>query len=623
MPNKIKLSDRTRSFVVLLLTLAALPLLSQNTAYAAGDGLDTSFGTGGIETTTIGNGANIFSVAINSSGQIIAGGYSNPVSSNGFALARYDATGSLDTSFGSDGIQNTTIGTWGSAYSIAIDPLTRKIIAGGASHRTAFTVARYNENGTLDTTFGTNLTGIETTTVGTDAYIQSVAIDGSGKIVVGGYARIASRARFALARYNANGSIDTSFNESSPGSNDGGVETTTIGNNSYLSSIAIDSSGRIVAGGHSNSGTGYIFTLARYNETGTLDTTFGTNLNGIETTTIGNSSYIQSIAIDSSGRIVAGGYSNNGSGEVFTLARFSSNGTLDTSFGTGGVETTTVSDYGSNINSIAIDSSERIIAGGYSWDSNYASQFALARYGSNGALDTTFGVGGIITSVISNGGVSTSYNDAIYSIALDSSDNIVAGGWSRNGVDPYTFALARYLNPADPSNEITPAPSTKTAAQLALEARAARDLVVANATREIQVSLISGKPLTVGLLASADIFGASPKNIGEINKEVALLPASSHQNLNELTKIINKFAIVAKIADRQGYYISDLVNAGFVASDSEFKTSIMLQLRSLPTDQIDSPEKINAVVAAVTKKANDRKAAIAAAIARIQALTRR
>ena len=160
--------------------------------------------------------------------------------------------------------------------------------------------------------------------------------------------------------------------------------------------------------------------MACYTTTGALDNTFGTN--GLVSTAIGSVyDRIYSIALQSDGKIVAGGLNYNGSNNDFALARYKTTGMIDSSFGTNGIVTTAIGSVNDQIKSIALQSDGKIIAGGLSnIGSNY--DFALARYKTNGIIDSTFGTNGIVITAVG------SVDDIIYSIALQSDGKIVAGG---------------------------------------------------------------------------------------------------------------------------------------------------------------------------------------------------
>ncbi|MEJ5362064.1 MAG: delta-60 repeat domain-containing protein [Spirochaetota bacterium] len=383
--------------------------------------LDTSFGNGGIVTTPIGTGDDsTYAIAIQSDGKIVVAGFANLSSNNDFALARYNYDGSLDTNFGTGGKVTTNFSSnadFGQA--IAIDTYGRIVVAGYCnSSDLDFALARYYSNGSLDSSFGTN--GIVKTNFGSGGdTARAVVIDAYGRIVAAGDAFMGSNNDFAFARYYSNGSLDIGF-----GNN--GKLTTTIGSgHDSARAIAIDSNGRIVVAGYANNGTNYDFALARYYSNGSLDSTFGNG--GKIMTPIGSSDdYAYAIAIDSYDRIVVAGYAKIGSYSDFALARYYPDGGLDTSFGTDGKVTTPIGSSDDTAYAIGIDANGRIVVAGYVYNgSNY--DFALARYNPDGTLDTTFGNGGIVTTDFGVG------DDQAFCLAIDANGKIVVAGKARNG----------------------------------------------------------------------------------------------------------------------------------------------------------------------------------------------
>ncbi|MCG3117199.1 MAG: hypothetical protein LLH30_16135, partial [Candidatus Manganitrophus sp. SA1] len=123
-----------------------------------------------------------------------------------FNLTRYNTDGSLDTTFDTDGIVTTVLGTGSFAFDVAIQSDGKIVVAGyannGPSAQTHFNLTRYNTDGSLDTTFDTD--GIVTTVLGTNSFAQAMAIQSDGKIVVAGYANNGPSAQFHfnLTRYN-------------------------------------------------------------------------------------------------------------------------------------------------------------------------------------------------------------------------------------------------------------------------------------------------------------------------------------------------------------------------------------------------------------------------------------
>ncbi len=356
--------------------------------YNADGTLDTSFnGTGTVWTNFTGNTDTAYAVAIQADGKIVAAGDAVVVSQD-FALARYNADGTLDNSFSGDGKVITPIGTGpNSAYAVAIQS-DGKIVAAGMSANGLdydFTLARYNVDGTLDTGFGG--TGIVTTSIGVDDELLALAIQPDGKILGAGKSYNGSNPDFAIVRYNTDGSLDTSFGVM-------GIVTTGIGNSGDIAhSIAIQPDGRIVAAGETWSGAPsyYDFGIVRYNSDGSLDTSF--NITGKVVTPVGPILDIaNSVAIQTDGRIVAAGKSNyyitDSQYYGFSIARYNTNGSLDTSFNGSGKVITTL-DRASGAQSLAIQPDGKLVAAGYSFNGGSPGHFAVARYWANTCSTST------------------------------------------------------------------------------------------------------------------------------------------------------------------------------------------------------------------------------------------
>jgi uncharacterized delta-60 repeat protein len=244
-------------------------------------------------------------VAIQTDGKLVAAGSSNSGDFRfKFALARYNPDGTLDTTFGGDGKVTTRFATtsFGEAFGVAIQD-DGKIVAVGSSYLThaKFALARYNPNGTLDTSFGGDGKVTTAFAARSDAEAFGVAIQDDGKIVAAGDSFLQDRSKFALARYNPNGTLDTTFG------GDGKVTTrfATRGDAEAFG-VAIQDDGKIVAGGDSIVSHGK-FALARYNLNGTLDATFDGD--GKVTTAFATRSDAEAsgVALQDDGKIVVGG----------------------------------------------------------------------------------------------------------------------------------------------------------------------------------------------------------------------------------------------------------------------------------------------------------------------------
>ncbi|NQZ37720.1 MAG: T9SS type A sorting domain-containing protein [Crocinitomicaceae bacterium] len=330
--------------------------------------------------------------------------------SGGFSTYSFSqSAGTLDNTFGVGGKVITPNGT-GNSVAIQSDG---KILLGGSN------LVRYNSDGTLDNTFG--IGGKVITAYGAG---NSIAIQSDGKILLGGS---------ILARYNSDGTLDNTFGIGGmvfPGDAPGYY-------NNVRNSVVIQSDGKILLGGYGqhNTNDNSYFIILRYNTDGTLDNTFDTN--GVVTGGLGQG-YSMSILND--GKILLGGsYYEPWSNTGFTIERYNTNGTLDTTFGIGGKVTTLISPYGKSY-SMDIQSDGKIVLGGYSRSSGSSeNDFTLARYNSNGSLDNTFGIGGIITTPVGDG---TYGSDN--SVVIQSDGKIILAGTSKDGSNQNHFTLVRY-----------------------------------------------------------------------------------------------------------------------------------------------------------------------------------
>jgi uncharacterized delta-60 repeat protein len=418
----------------MLFAAALVVAVAVGVSSASPGALDPTFGSGGKVTTSFGAGYDeIDDMALQPDGKIVAGGYVEPTTAGAtFGLARYKPSGALDTTFGTGGRVTTALGSRSWVNAVLVQP-DAKIVAIGyvkVGTETRFGVARYNAAGGLDTSFGTG--GKVTTDVGSSGTTYAAVLQPDGKIVAVGVAQNGSR--FELVRYNPDGSLDTSF-----GTN-GKVATSFGAGGTYAFGAALQPDGKILAGGfHYNTGGLYHFALARYNANGSLDTSFGTG--GKVVTAIGSSHSVgRVVALQSDGKIVMGGYSYNGATYDLTLVRYHTNGTLDPSFGSGGkVLTSFGAGWRSSVNELLIQPNGKIVAVGYARKTEQ-DFFVVARYLATGALDTSFGSGGKVKTSFGT------IDDYAGAAVLQPDGKIVAGGAVTKTPDyvDADFGLARY-----------------------------------------------------------------------------------------------------------------------------------------------------------------------------------
>src|SRR5437867_4694315 len=420
-------------------------------AQAADGDLDPTFGTGGQVTTDLSRSTDIANaVAVQSDGKLVVVGQTyknNDYSTEDFAVARYNTDGTLDTTFGRGGKVRTDFpGLAAVPSSVVIQPDGKIVVAGGAfptfTFLGDFKVVRYKPNGALDTSFGDG--GIVTTTFPEGSYAFDVALQPDGKIIAAGTVFVdfnpgdQSDTDFALARYNSDGTPDATFGSG------GQVSTDFVGMEDDAFSVLIQSDGKIVAVGSANSpATYYDFAAVRYLSNGTIDTAFG--VAGKVSTDFGDHNFdrAQSAALQSDGKIVAAGFaiSHGGGVQNFAVARYTSNGVLDTTFSGDGKNQIDFGDCCQSANKVLLQSDGKIITVGGSNGESSEDDFLLARLSPRGSLDATFGVGGKVRT--SFGDLNGGANGAV----LQSDGKIVAVGFQATFSNQWSnFALARYLS---------------------------------------------------------------------------------------------------------------------------------------------------------------------------------
>ena len=337
---------------------------------------EDSFSSYGKLTTDFGGGSGGSSVVMQADGKIVVAGTSyasDNISGDDFALARYNTDGSLDTTFSGDGKVITDFGGDDGGTSVVMQADGKILVVGSTYNGSSsdIALARYNTDGTLDTNFSDD--GKATTNFGSG---HCVVMQGDGKILVAGSESNDSGNDFALARYNSDGSLDTTF------SGDGKVTTDFGEGDDHGYSVVMQPDGKIIVAGFVFNYSGD-FVLARYNADGTLDTTFSDD--GKVVTDFGGDDYGFSVVMQPDGKIIVAGLRSFD----FAVARYNSDGTLDTTFSGDGKVTTDFGGYDGGY-SVVIQADGKIVVAGSSGFSNFISSadFALARFNSDGSLDT-------------------------------------------------------------------------------------------------------------------------------------------------------------------------------------------------------------------------------------------
>ncbi|MCA9028644.1 MAG: hypothetical protein KDA86_25785 [Planctomycetaceae bacterium] len=417
-------------------TCFALEKLEERTLLTAGT-LDLSFGTEGVVVTNLPDAeeANGNDVAIQADGKIVAVGQRQRNQNDRFTedivVTRYNQDGSLDTSFGNGGIVILDFGTKENGQAVAIDDQDRIIVAGNWSD-THGVIVRLQTDGSLDTSFsddGRDVVAID---------FHDIEIQDDGKIVAVGAHRNSNSDNqnfdnfrdFGIVRYNVDGSPDTTFGTSGIGVVHTDFATPqevadASGRNESAFGVTIDPLGRIIAVGQREAAPVVDFAVARYLPDGTLDGSFGSG--GTLRIDTGSSDSANEVVVDGNGKIVF-------VGRGASIVRLNDDGSFDTSFGGGdGVVSGSFFEF---LDVVLQDDGKLITSG----RNGHAGVF---RFNTDGSLDTTFGTAGGVSVDISGRG-----NDTARGVALQADGKMVFVGVAPNEDDPAPqniIGLARLL----------------------------------------------------------------------------------------------------------------------------------------------------------------------------------
>jgi uncharacterized delta-60 repeat protein len=417
---------------------------------AAPGQLDPTFALSGKSVTSIVPFSNALSgLAVQTDGKIVAAG-SCLADGGDFCIARFNANGTLDTTFDGDGKVVTPIvpGANDWAPQIALQSDGKIVLAGscryGANAAFAFCVARYLNNGAMDGSFN----GVGKVVVPFDPTIQStittVIVQPNGRILVGGYCSSGSASQFCMQRYLQNGMLDGSFGDQ------GMVfPSISVGTDNRIVGLALQSDGKIVAAGSCGPVSGnHKFCAVRYSELGVIDASFGTA--GVADFAIGaGNNQPKAIGLQSSGSIVLSGECQTDSGYQFCALRLQTDGVLDTTFGTSSGYTITAVQPGSDhfATAMIVQPDDRILLAG-SCGLGVGSSVCVHRTEANGVPDSTFGTGGRTSTTYPVEGAMNQVTAA----SLQRDGRVLVGGYCGGGMI-YSFCIVRFIGLAqDPLN---------------------------------------------------------------------------------------------------------------------------------------------------------------------------
>jgi uncharacterized delta-60 repeat protein len=363
---------------------------------------------------------------------ILIGNVTNAVSGTSgpdIGLIAYNANGSQDATFGLNGIKSFSAGSFDKANAVAVQSNGKIVVAGASEGELA--LLRYNSDGTLDNAFG--VLGLSTLGIGGyEIEATSIVIQTDGKIVATGlkYDFFYGDYYAILARFNANGTLDNTFNAGASWV-DLPISTGYVGK-----SLALQPDGKFVIA-CSNLNVPGNFLIVRCNANGSMDNTFDTD--GIVNTNVGTAtSFANSLALQPDGKIVVCGAAKDNAFDVMAMCRYNTNGSLDNTFDGDGKVITNLSPVHAIANAISIQPDGKIYLTGNTINTTNA-DMVVTKYTTFGALDPSFDYDGKLILPFGNG------NDGSNAIVSNTNGEAYIAGYYHNGHDN-DFALVKIVD---------------------------------------------------------------------------------------------------------------------------------------------------------------------------------
>jgi uncharacterized delta-60 repeat protein len=404
-------------------------------------GLDPHFGVDGVALADFGGSDSGMAIAMQSDGKVLMAGRAWNGSEYDFGVARFNTDGTLDSSFGVGGLARTDLGSiFDTPYAMAVQTNGRIVVVGQTEGEGYdFGMVRFNTDGSLDSGFGVG-GKVVVDFAGSYDLAYGVAVHASGKITIAGTATDSDyHFRFGLAQFNADGSLDSTFGD------DGKVMTAFGNMDTEAYTVMSVGSGKFLVAGYAydfDTG-GADLALARYNSDGSLDTSFDGD--GMVVTDVGTyDESVHGLALTSDGSIIAAGTA----GGDYLVVKYSASGQLDMDFGTDGK---VFVDYvgGYDVGHAVAMSGEQIMVAGAA-DMLGDMDFGLVRLNADGSADDTFCNDGLLALDLG------SWDDEAMGMVVEGNGNLMIGGFAVNGSGDYDFAAVHYGTFTDETPNLPP-----------------------------------------------------------------------------------------------------------------------------------------------------------------------
>lgn len=422
----------TRILPIILAIVVPICLYGQSTPGQ----IDTNFNAVGVATMPGFTFSTGNAQAIQQDGKIVVCGVAQVGSQTDFLIARYNTNGTLDTTFSDDGIVTASNGPGNDeCNAVVLQPDGKIVAAGKASIENSIGLIRLNSDGTIDNTFG-SFGRVSFPIASNQSYANGIVLQPDGKFVVSAsVSNFNEPSKVAIARFLSNGSPDSTFGN-------GGATSNVIGiGNARVTSIARQADGKFVmAGRYVAPGGDTDGLVVRFTTDGVLDTSF--DVDGIIITPFGQmDDEFNAVKVQSDGKIVAAGYISDPANPNFkvALARFHPNGSPDTTFDADG-KATSVGTQMLAAASLAIQDNGKLVVVGFNRMSDLSYKGMVARFNPDGTMDNSFGTAGVATSP------SIGAYDIFFAVSVQSDGKIVTSGTSSQSSSK--MFIARFIGDA-------------------------------------------------------------------------------------------------------------------------------------------------------------------------------